>query len=84
MVHKQEVKKLNKARFIEEVVYPTWLVNVALVKKANAQWRVCVDFIDLNKVCSKDNFPLPRIDQLVDAIIGHALLGFIDAYSGYN
>ena len=27
---------------------------------------------------------MPRIDQLVDATVGHELLSFIDAYSGYN
>ena len=43
-----------------------------------------MDFTDLNKVCLKDSFPLPRIDQLVDATSGHALLSFMDAYSGYN
>ena len=39
---------------------------------------------DLNKACPKDHFPLPRIDQLVDATSGHELLSFMDAYSGYN
>ncbi|CAL9011198.1 unnamed protein product [Prunus brigantina] len=34
--------------------------------------------------CPKDSFPLPRIDQLVDATAGHELLSFMDAYSGYN
>ena len=38
----------------------------------------------MNKACLKDNFPLPRIDQLVDATSGHALLSFMDAYSRYN
>ena len=32
----------------------------------------------------KDNFPLPRIDQLVDSTAGHKLLTFMDAFSGYN
>ncbi|KAK0581993.1 hypothetical protein LWI29_020215 [Acer saccharum] len=45
---------------------------------------MCVDFTDLNKACPKDSFPLPRIDQLVDATAGHELLSFMDAYSGYN
>ena len=40
--------------------------------------------MDLNKAFPKDNFPLPRIDQLVDATSGHELLSFMDAYSGYN
>ena len=57
-----EVEKLKKAGFIEDVIYPSWLANVVLVKKSNGQWRVCVDFTDLNKACPKDSFPLPRID----------------------
>lgn len=43
-----------------------------------------MDFTDFNKACPKDSFPLPRIDQLVDSTAGHALLSFMDAYSGYN
>lgn len=39
---------------------------------------------DLNKVCPNDSYPLPRIDQLVDATSGHELLSFMDAYSDYN
>ncbi|KAL5569910.1 hypothetical protein UlMin_026485 [Ulmus minor] len=79
-----EVDKLLKADFIEEANYPDWIANVVLVKKANGNWRVCVDFTDLNRACPKDSFPLPRIDQLVDATAGRELLSFMDAYSGYN
>ena len=43
-----------------------------------------MDFIDLNKVCLKDSYPLPRIDQLVDSTARHQLLSFMDAFSGYN
>ena len=45
---------------------------------------MCVDFTDLNKACPKDNYPLPRIDRLVDSTTGHKLLSFMDAFSGYN
>ena len=55
-----------------------------MVKKINGKWRMCVNFTDLNKVCPKDNFPLPRIDQLVDSTAGHKLLSFMDTFSGYN
>ena len=54
------------------------------MKKANGKWRMCVDFMDLNKACPKDSFPLPRIDQLVDSTAGHKLLTFMNAFSGYN
>ena len=45
---------------------------------------MCVDFMDLNKACPKDSFPLPRINQLVDSTTEHKLLTFMDAFSGYN
>ena len=77
-----EVNKLLSVGFIQEVYYPDWVANVVLVKKANGKWRMCVDFTDLNKTCPKDNFPLPRIDQLVDSTAGHKLLTFMDAFSG--
>ena len=64
--------------------YPEWLANVVLVKKSNGKWRLCIDFTDINKACPKDNFPLPRIDLIVDAIAGHELLSFMDAFSDYN
>ena len=55
-----------------------------MAKKSNGKWRMCVDFTDLNKACSKDSFPLLRIDQLIDLTAGHKLLSFMDAFSGYN
>ena len=64
--------------------YPKWLANVVLVKKANGKWRICVDFMDLNKACLKDSFPLLRIDRLVNSTAGHKLLTFMNAFSGYN
>ena len=45
---------------------------------------MCVDFIDLNKACPKDPFPMPRIDQLVDATVGHPQMSFLDAFQGYH
>ena len=81
---KEEVDKLLSNDFRKESFYPSWLANLVLVKKPNGKWRTDMDFTDLNKACLKDSFPLPRIDQLVDATSRHALLIFMDAYSGYN
>uniref|UniRef100_A0A2N9J4D3 Uncharacterized protein n=1 Tax=Fagus sylvatica TaxID=28930 RepID=A0A2N9J4D3_FAGSY len=79
-----EVEKFLTVGFIREAYYPDWLANVVIVKKPNGKWRMCVDFMDLNKTCPKDRFPLPRIDQFVDSTAGHRLLTFMDAFSGYN
>jgi hypothetical protein len=62
-----EMKRLLSAGVIRDVTYPEWLANTVMVKKANGKRRMCIDFTDLNKACPKDEFPLPRIDSLVDA-----------------
>uniref|UniRef100_A0A2N9GEB2 Uncharacterized protein n=1 Tax=Fagus sylvatica TaxID=28930 RepID=A0A2N9GEB2_FAGSY len=80
----EEVNRLVEAKAIREILYPTWLSNTVVVKKKNGKWRVCIDFTDLNKACPKDPFPLPKIDQLVDATSGHQRMSFLDAFQGYH
>ena len=71
--------------FVREVKYHGWLTNVVVVPKKGGKWRVCVeDYMDLNEACPKDKFPLPRIDKIVDASIGHGMLSFLDAFSDYH
>jgi len=81
---KLEVQKLLKVRFIEEIECPSWLANIVPVKKKNGQIRVCEDFWDLNKACPKDEFSLPNVDILVDAVASHERFSFMDGYNGYN
>ena len=73
-----------KAGFIKEIKYPECLANVVVVPKKGGKWRVCVDYTDLKDACPKDNFPLPRIDQILDTSTGHGMLSFLDAFSGYH
>nr|AAR06299.1 putative gag-pol protein [Oryza sativa Japonica Group] len=81
---KEELTKLLAAGFIKEVLHPDWLANPVLVRKKTGQWRMCVDYTDLNKSCPKDPFGLPRIDQVIDSTAGCELLSFLDCYSGYH
>ena len=55
-----------------------------MVKKKSSKWQVCVDFMDLNKACPKDPFPMTKIDQLVDATVDHPRMSFLDAFQGYH
>ncbi|XXG62909.1 hypothetical protein AAC387_Pa05g1200 [Persea americana] len=80
----EEVQKLLEAQAIKEVHCPEWLANTVVVKKKNGNWRVRVDFTNLNKACPKDSFPLPKIDQMIDATAGHDRISFLDAYRGYH
>ena len=80
-----ELARLVAAGFIREVLHPEWLANPVLVLKKNkVDWRMCVDYTDLNKHCPKDPFGLSRIDQVVDSIAGCSVLSFLDCYSGYH
>jgi hypothetical protein len=45
---------------------------------------MCIKYSGLNKLCPKDHFSLPRIDQIVDSTSSCDLLCFLDAYSGFH
>ena len=79
-----EITRLLATSFIKEVYHPEWLANPILVRKKNKEWRMCVDYTDLNKHCPKDPFGLPWIDEVVDSTAGCELLSFLDCYSGYH
>jgi hypothetical protein len=81
---KAEVHRLLEANFIEPITYPTWLANVVMVQKNSGKWRMCIDFTSLNKACPKDNFPLPRIDKIVDSAAGCEVMSLHDCFSGYH
>ncbi|GFS36775.1 hypothetical protein Acr_00g0047960 [Actinidia rufa] len=79
-----EVSKLVKADVIKESHYPDWLANIVVALKKCGKCRVCIDFTNLNKACPKDNFPLPKIDLIVDATSKYEFLSFMDAFFRYH
>ena len=54
------------------------------MQKKNGQIRCYVDFKNLNKVCPKDEFPLPNMDLLMDSVAGSIMFSFMNGFSGYN
>jgi hypothetical protein len=82
---RKELAKLLAAGFIRYVFDPEWLANPVLVRKKNVkEWRMCVDYTDLNKHYPNDHFGLPRIDQVIDSTVGCDMLCFLYCYSGYH
>jgi hypothetical protein len=51
---KKEIARLLDVDFIKELYHPDWLANPILVPKNNKDWRMCVDYTDLNKACNKE------------------------------
>lgn len=64
--------------------YLEWLTDIVLVPNKDGKLRMWVDYRYLNKASYKDDFPLPRIDVLVDNTAGHALFFFMDGFFCYN
>jgi hypothetical protein len=79
-----EVQRLQDAKVIREVMYPVWLANTVQIKKKNGKWRMHVDFTDLNKACKKDDFPLERVDKVVDDAANSEMLSLLDMFSRYH
>src|SRR4051794_35042726 len=64
----KELALLELAGFIIEVIHTYWVENHVLIpKKDTIDLRMCVDYTALNKACTKDLFPLPRIDQVIES-----------------
>ena len=66
----KEVQKLLAIGFIKPIQHLQWLSNIIPVKKKNGQIRCCVNFRNFNRVCLKDEFPLPNMDLLIDSTAG--------------
>jgi hypothetical protein len=81
---KSEVPRLLDANVIRRVMYLKWLVNTMPVKKKNGKWRMCIDFTDLNKATPKDNYPLPRMDQVINSAASAAIMSLLDCFYGYH
>jgi transposase InsO family protein len=60
-----------------------WRAPIVMVKKKSGEYRMCIDFRELNSVTQKDSFPLPRIDETLDSLAGATLFTTMDLTSGF-
>ena len=64
-VIEKEIKKLFDAKIIVTLRFSGWVANLVPVRKKNGEIRICIDFMNLNKVSMKDNYPLPKMDHIL-------------------
>jgi hypothetical protein len=69
-VIEKEVKKILYVKIIVPLRYSEWVANLVPVRKKNDEIRICVDFINLNRSSVKDNYPLPKMDHVLEKVVG--------------
>ncbi len=86
-ITKQDVEKTEVQKMLDKgVIEPcqsSWASPVVLVTKKDGSTRFCVDYQKVNEVTRKDAYPLPRIDDTLDALRGSRYFNMLDLYSGY-
>lgn len=80
---KKQLEDLLEKKFVRPSVSP-WGAPVLLVKKKEGSRRLCIDYRQLNKVTIKNKYPLSRIDDLMDQLVGACVFSKIDLRSCYH
>jgi hypothetical protein len=80
----KEIKKLLDAKIIIPLRYSDWIANLVPIRNKNGEIRLCVDFINLNKCSREDNYPLPKMEHILQKVSWSSVMSFIDGFSRYN
>jgi ribonuclease HI len=83
-IMEKEVKKLLDAQIIVPLRYFEWVSNLVPVRKKSIEIRLCVDFRNLNRSSKKDNYPSPKMEHILQRVIGASKISMIDGFFGYK
>jgi hypothetical protein len=83
----QELKMPLKELLDLGLIHPSaslWGAPVIFIRKKNGSWRLCIDYRQLNKATIKNQYPLPRLNDLFDQMKGATMFSKINLRSGYH
>ena len=78
----KEINKMLKEGIISPSESP-WSAPVIIIKKKNGKFWLCVDYRQLNSITKRDQYPLPRVDELLDAFKNTKYFSTIDLASRF-
>jgi hypothetical protein len=81
---RRELEKILKAGIIFLVKYPEWVSKLVLVQKVTDHIIVSVDFHTFNQTITKDHFPLPNMEMILQQVARSQMMPLLDGFSGYN
>jgi hypothetical protein len=80
----KEIKKMHDVKIIVPLRFSKWVSNLVPSRKKTGEIRLCIDFRNLNKVSLKDNYPLPKMDHILQMVVGASRISLLDGFSSYN
>ena len=80
----KEIKRMYEAGIIAPIRFSEWVSNLVPTRKKTGEIRLCFDLRNVNKVSLKDNYPLPKMDYILQRVVGASRISLLDGFSGYN
>ena len=80
----KEIKNMYDAEIIVPIRYSEWVSNLVSVRKKTGEIRLCIDFRNLNKDSLKEKYPLPKMDHILQRVVGTKRISLLDSFLGYN
>jgi hypothetical protein len=72
------------AGIIQQTRHSSWCSNLVVARKKIGKIRICIDFRNLNTACTKENYPLPKMETLLQRVTGSGMISMLDGFSSYN
>ena len=72
---------MYEAKIIAPIRFSDWVSNLVPTRKKSGKIRLCVDLRNLNKVSLKDNYPLPKMDHILQRVVGSTRISLLDGFS---
>jgi hypothetical protein len=75
---------LFDAKIIVSLRFSKWVANLVPIRKNSGEITLSVDFENLNRVSLKANYPFPKMDYILQKVVGSHKISMLDGFSGYN
>ena len=75
---------MYKAGIIVLMRFSDWVSNLVVVRKKIGEIRLCIDFRNLNRASLKYNYPFPKMEHILQRVVGSKRISLLDSFSSYN